>query len=286
MKFAVLVFLVLGMAALVFAGIENGLPGNFLLEVQSIKDGFSSRQSESGDQTLAPDSLRRLQGGTSQSVLTLEGILQWTNSYRRAAGLEDFMQNDKLNEAAERKVQDMFEKQYFAHETPTGKNVIWFANNAGYAYIAVGENLALGNYEDDKDIVRAWMDSPGHRANILHSRFTEIGIAAREGTFEGEKTWLAVQVFGLPKSSCPRIDESLGMQIKLMDMILQERRLRLEQMRQELQSYLVNDAYYQELVRAYQSLGEEYNTDAERQKSDTDQYNTQVQEFNVCVQGF
>src|SRR3989338_8255241 len=286
MKFAVLVFLVLGMAALVFAGIENGLPGNFLLEVQSIKDGFSSRQSESGDQTLAPDSLRRLQGGTSQSVLTLEGILQWTNSYRRAAGLEDFMQNDKLNEAAERKVQDMFEKQYFAHETPTGKNVIWFANNAGYAYIAVGENLALGNYEDDKDIVRAWMDSPGHRANILHSRFTEIGIAAREGTFEGEKTWLAVQVFGLPKSSCPRIDESLGMQIKLMDMILQERRLRLEQMRQELQSYLVNDAYYQELVRAYQSLGEENNTDAVRQKSDTDQYNTQVQEFNVCVQGF
>jgi len=114
---------------------------------------------------------------------------------------------------------DIFEKQYFAHISPEGLGPSDLAEKSGYEYIMIAENLALGNFKDDNTLVNAWMDSPGHRANILNNRYTEIGVAVGKGFFSesnennkeeiATEVWIAVQEFGLPLSSCPKPEESL-----------------------------------------------------------------------------
>jgi uncharacterized protein YkwD len=52
------------------------------------------------------------------------------------------------------------------------------AKKVNYEYVVVGENLAEGDFTSDADLVKGWMDSPGHRANILNTKYEEIGIAS------------------------------------------------------------------------------------------------------------
>jgi hypothetical protein len=135
--------------------------------------------------------------------LTREGILNETNKHRAEHNVIPLKGNAVLDRAAAKKLEDMFAKQYFDHVSPTGAGPADVVEGVGYKYIRVGENLALGNFPDDATLVQAWMDSPGHRANILSDNFTELGVAARRGQFEGKETWLAVQSFALPASACP-----------------------------------------------------------------------------------
>lgn len=146
-----------------------------------------------------------LRGRTDAPVrtLTVEGILLETNRHRVENNLPPLALNTKLSSAAQAKVNDMFRQQYFEHIGPDGRGPSDWVDDAGYNYIAVGENLALGNFENDAELVEAWMNSPGHRANILNNRFQEIGLAATAGTFEEVRTWLAVQEFATPASACP-----------------------------------------------------------------------------------
>jgi len=141
--------------------------------------------------------------------LSITGILNTTNQHRVKADLTTLTNNTVLNQAAANKVDDMFTQQYFEHVSPQNKGPANVVEEVKYEYLSVGENLALGNYADDADLVRAWMDSPGHRANILGSKFTEIGISAKQGMFEGKQTWLAVQTFALPASACPAPNTTL-----------------------------------------------------------------------------
>jgi len=136
-------------------------------------------------------------------VLTINEVFQATNQHRAEHNADHLALNQALNQAAQAKLNDMFAQQYFEHVSPDGIAPADVATNAGYQYIRVGENLALGNYADSATVVQAWMDSPGHRANILSSGFTEIGIAVGQGQYEEHDTWLAVQTFGLPSSTCP-----------------------------------------------------------------------------------
>ncbi len=140
---------------------------------------------------------------TKASNLTQAGVLTETNKQRASNNLSAYASNATLNAAANAKLQDMFNQQYFDHVGPDGRGPSNWVEDAGYAYIAVGENLAVGNFDGDSAIVAAWMASPGHRANILHKNFIEIGIAVAEGNFEGQRTWLAVQAFGTPAAACP-----------------------------------------------------------------------------------
>ncbi len=149
-------------------------------------------------------------GGT----LTVTGVFAETNRQRQENNQATLDANETLNQAARAKLQDMFAQQYFEHEGPDGKGPADWVEGVGYQYIRVGENLALGNFKDDADLVQAWMDSPGHRANILHPGFTEIGIAVGLDTFEDRRTWLAVQTFALPASACPAPDAPLAATIE------------------------------------------------------------------------
>lgn len=144
--------------------------------------------------------------------LSVAGILQATNRERAAHDLPTLSANAQLNQAAQKKVADMFARQYFAHEAPDGTGPADLVKATGYQYIRVGENLALGNFASDAALVQAWMDSPGHRANILHTGFSEIGLAVGRSEFAGTEVWLAVQTFAAPLDSCPSVDPTLQKQ--------------------------------------------------------------------------
>ncbi|MEK7157902.1 MAG: CAP domain-containing protein, partial [Patescibacteria group bacterium] len=143
-----------------------------------------------------------------ESILSVHGILDSTNRQRKANGsLLRLSQNSKLNQIANLRIKDMFAKGYFEHISPSGIGASDIASDVGYEFILVGENIALGNFNGDEAMVQAWMDSPGHRANILNKRYTEIGIAAEKGLYQDKMMWLAVQIFARPMSLCQNPDQ-------------------------------------------------------------------------------
>jgi hypothetical protein len=126
-------------------------------------------------------------------------LVDLTNIYRTSSKLGNLTVNPILEEAARRKARDMAQKAYFAHISPEGVTPWYWFEETGYDFTYAGENLAI-NFSDSQDVVQAWMDSPGHRDNILNKYFTEIGIAAEKGFFEGKETTFVVQLFGNPSA--------------------------------------------------------------------------------------
>lgn len=120
-----------------------------------------------------------------------------TNADRISNGLSPLSVNAILQDAARRKANDLAEKSYFAHISPEGKTPWFWFREAGYRFSYAGENLAV-QFTDSADVDRAWMNSPGHRANILNGNFTEIGIAMTKGLYQNQETIFVVQLFGKP----------------------------------------------------------------------------------------
>lgn len=221
----------------------------------------------------------------ARNDLTRSGVFTQTNSQREQSGAAPLTENHLLNKAAEYKLSDMFFNQYFAHVSPLNEyGPSDWVEKTGYAYRLVGENLALGGFENDADLIRAWMDSPGHRANILNKDFTEIGIAVGKDTFEGQKTWLAVQVFANPLPTCPSPNEAIKNQIESSSQFIGS----LSEQIKELSNKLVvlkktNRPLYNQKVNEYNALIEQYNDLASRQKENIKRYNDQVNQYNACV---
>ena len=105
------------------------------------------------------------------------------NAQRRKHGLRRLSHNRKLALAGKRHARDMVRRDYFSHDSASGADFVSRIMKTNYVPAAaawhLGENLAWGDRSKatPRAIVRAWMRSPGHRANILASRFREIGIA-------------------------------------------------------------------------------------------------------------
>lgn len=219
-----------------------------------------------------------------RSFLTVTGVIDFTNRQRVENGLAPLSNNQALNTSALAKAQDMFDKQYFAHESPDGKGAGDLANDVGYEYITIGENLALGNFLNDEVLVRAWMDSPGHRANILNSKYSEIGVSVIRGTYEGKSTWISVQHFGKPLSTCPKIDGGLKQKIDGNESQLNIINSELETKKKEINAYEPKHGEeYNQKIEEYNSLVNQYNNLIEETKSLINQYNTQVNAFNACA---
>ena len=102
------------------------------------------------------------------------GLLAETNVERQENTLSSLKINTQLNEAAQAKANDMVARDYWAHVTPDGKEPWAFINTTGYSYTAAGENLAYGFATSD-ETVQGWMNSAGHRANILNNEYSEVG---------------------------------------------------------------------------------------------------------------
>ncbi len=122
-------------------------------------------------------------------------VIELTNLERVKKGLSPVKENDALDKAALLKAQNMFAENYWAHFAPSGKTPWDFILGSGYKFTFAGENLAK-NFYNPEDVVKAWMESPTHRDNLLNSNYKDIGIAVAEGVLNGQKTVLIVQEFG------------------------------------------------------------------------------------------
>jgi len=131
------------------------------------------------------------------SEITAQKVLEKTNAERQKNGLPALQYNSVLSESATKKAQDMFTNNYWAHTSSTGTSPWDFFKSVGYKYSVAGENLARDFYDTDS-LMKAWMDSPTHRENIISSKYQEIGIGVVNGILGGVKTTLVVQHFGTP----------------------------------------------------------------------------------------
>jgi hypothetical protein len=144
-----------------------------------------------------PLSERAMVSPAQGSRLSVTGIIQCTNRARAENGrLPPLSENSFLGAIASERADDMFRKQYFAHTSPSGEGATDVAQRVGYRYEHLGENIAMGNFQNDDKIVLAWMQSPGHRENILSDGCSEIGVGVKRGWMKGEEVWVAVQIFG------------------------------------------------------------------------------------------
>lgn len=217
--------------------------------------------------------------------LTRAGVITATNEARTKNGEAVLTENAKLNAAAGAKLSDMFRQQYFEHISPSGVGPGDLAEAAGYDYAVVGENLALGNFDGDQDLVGAWMNSPGHRENILNPKFTEIGVAVGKGTFEGKSVWLAVQEFGKPAASCPLVDQTLKQQITALQTQLNQEEQELEAEQARLNEVRQSrDPSYNDRVTTYNERVRHYNALLAQTREHIREYNAQVAAYNACVE--
>lgn len=220
------------------------------------------------------------------SFLTHEGVLYWTNVQRVNSGLPALTESQELNSSALLKTQDMLFQQYFGHISPQGQAVGDLAKEAGYEFIAIGENLALGDFEDDQILVEGWMASLGHRENILNPQYQEIGVTVLRGQYQGRTTWLAVQHFGKPLSACPQPSEDILVQITKNQDQIEVLYFALTEFEAEIKTIRPKRGpEYNQRVQEYNNLVEQYNALIEETKVLVEEYNVQVKLFNQCAQG-
>lgn len=248
---------------------------------------------QAGGLSMIQSKLKTLQSGEYQLVnpfsqvdysLDSEEIVRETNQQRIVLGLTPLSSNPVLAEVSKNKVRDMFEHNYFEHISPEGTSVGEIAEQFDYHYAVIGENLALGNYAGAKDIVKAWMESPGHKENIVSPHYTEIGVYAEEGVYRGQNVWIAVQTFARPLSDCPEIDQAL-------ERLIATNKNRISQIEKgikEKQAEIENVEPGEErraLVQEYNAVVKELNTLAKETKNLIATYNAQVSAFNQCATG-
>lgn len=131
--------------------------------------------------------------------ITVEKLYQLTNEEREKNGLKDLKLNQELSLAAQKKAEDMFTKNYWAHFGPNGETPWNFIVQSGYQYEHAGENLAK-NFMFSNGVVNAWINSPTHKENLLRPVYTDVGFAVVNGVLNNEETTLVVQMFGTPKT--------------------------------------------------------------------------------------
>lgn len=110
-----------------------------------------------------------------------EEVIRLTNLERTERGLHALVRNEQLSQSALAQALDMAENHFISHTGSDGSQVSHRVTRANYQYwLLVGENLAMGQ-RTPAEAVSGWMLSPGHRANLLHERFQEIGVAYIQG---------------------------------------------------------------------------------------------------------
>ena len=112
----------------------------------------------------------------SQSVSEFEKqVVDLTNAERTKAGLKPLEIHSPLMAVAHAKSADMAKNNYFSHTSPTFGSPFDQIKSAGISYRSAGENIAQGQ-RTPQQVVQAWMDSPGHRQNIMNANYTHIGV--------------------------------------------------------------------------------------------------------------
>lgn len=287
-KFITFTFFLFVLIWFAFFSIKNNLLDYGLERLPEIEKSFTDGVNDIEKKIYNPPPLVGKEN-ISDSFLTKAGVLKWTNIQRdETESLPPLLQNSKLDAIAAERLEDMFEKQYFEHISPDGIGASDVAQKIGYEFISIGENIALGNFKDDQALVQAWMDSPGHRANILNGSYAEIGIAAGKGVYENQETWIGVQIFARPLSACPNPDQSLKAEIENAQNQITAFENQAAALRNELEKINLRNKKgveaYNQKVDGYNALVKEINDLIKKQKNLISEYNNQVDSQNECIQ--
>lgn len=135
-----------------------------------------------------------------KTEITPATVLAQMNAERAAAGLAPLRIDSRLAGAATDRIVDMEELGYWAHQSPDGRSPFVWLSSRHYAFSNAGENLATG-FESAEVLVLSWMESPGHRANILSPMYQDCGIAIIDGATDRRASGKSVVVlFARPRA--------------------------------------------------------------------------------------
>lgn len=131
--------------------------------------------------------------------ITRDAVIAAMNSSRAKFDLPPLREDARLDAAAEDRMRDMEDLGYWNHESPDGRSPFTWLPLHGYLFERAGENLATG-FETNELLVSSWMESPGHRENILSPDYTDCGVALVDGAPMRRAPGKSVVVlFGRPK---------------------------------------------------------------------------------------
>jgi len=157
------------------------------IEIPDSHAGTSSETPKTAD--LTPS-----EASGDKSSIQAEEVLKIVNLRRTEAGLKPLKLSEKLTSIANMKAADMADKNYFSHTSPTYGSPFDMLHTFGVSYSSAGENIAAGQTSAEQ-VMNDWMNSSGHRANILNANYTELGVGYVKGGSYGTE-W--VQLFIKP----------------------------------------------------------------------------------------
>ena len=142
--------------------------------------GLSEPTAESGlivpAQTTAPEGVPQEIYDVKQNYNEyIVRVVELVNEERKKVGLNTLAYDEKTTYAATQRSYEMAVHKYFQHARPDGSSCFTVMKEYGVSYWSAGENIALGQ-RTPEEVMRDWMNSPGHKANILRAEFTEIGV--------------------------------------------------------------------------------------------------------------
>jgi uncharacterized protein YkwD len=138
----------------------------------------------------------------ANTEITPENVLALMNVYRAEAGLAPLAMDARLTRAANDRMRHMEDVGYWSHEAPDGMSPFVWMTARDYDFARAAENLAAG-FDTVGFLVSSWMESPGHRENIMNPELEDCGIAVIEGSTTGRATGKSIVVLfgaqqGLP----------------------------------------------------------------------------------------
>ncbi len=142
------------------------------------------------------------------SEITRDSVVAAMNERRLAAGLPPLREDPRLESAAGDRMRDMEERGYWSHFSPDGEAPFRWVRSRGYDFRYAAENLAAG-FETTELMAESWMESDGHRANILSPLYQDCGVAVIDGLTTRRGTGRSVVVlFG--RAVIPSVSEESG----------------------------------------------------------------------------
>lgn len=240
-----------------------------------------------------------------QEILSREVVVNLTNRERTQNGLTNLSENQLLHAIAEERTRDMVEKNYFAHISPTGEQASDLAQRIGYRYKIIAENIASGTFLTNQKIVDGWMQSPGHRKNILSPEVKEIGVSVMKRRTNGIETTMAVQIFGLQSAavsakSCTLPSQRLSNEIELKKAELRGLNDRFADLKAELESERTSIELEKRLggndprknhemnvmIKTYNEKSRWYNESLAEIKAKQTVLNAMIEEYNRTLQTY
>lgn len=158
-------------------GTQNGLPSNLLDLIQTpTANPTNPSQDTTTEEKVPTTPTNQTQESEKDSSQFAQQVLDLVNQERSKAGLSSLSMSEELSNMAMVKAQDMYNNNYFDHNSPTHGSPFDMMKEFGITYNTAGENIAKGQTSPSQ-VMKDWMNSPGHKANILNNGYTQIGIS-------------------------------------------------------------------------------------------------------------